>query len=252
MIKLKDLLHEGVYDKGILKAVFLAGGPGSGKGYISKGLFGIPKKISVSAYGMKVVNQDKAFEMLLGDGPKGFGFGTDLDDMPDEVFRQLTDPDYEDYSGLRDKAKDLTTRQKKLYMNGRLGLIIDGTGHKYGKILEQKRELEEIGYDCFMVFVYTDLDVAQKRNMERPRKLNPELVETSWNDVQKNKISYQGLFGNSNFMMVDNSKTLDEKKAIDKFDMLMKKGINKFITQPIKNYRGKKWIEKQLILKGIK
>jgi hypothetical protein len=252
MIKLKDLLHEGVYDKGILKAVFLAGGPGSGKGYISKGLFGIPKKISVSAYGMKVVNQDKAFEMLLGDGPKGFGFGTDLDDMPDEVFRQLTDPDYEDYSGLRDKAKDLTTRQKKLYMNGRLGLIIDGTGHKYGKILEQKRELEEIGYDCFMVFVYTDLDVAQKRNMERPRKLNPELVETSWNDVQKNKISYQGLFGNSNFMMVDNSKTLDEKAAIKKFDTLMKKGINKFITQPIKNYRGKKWIEKQLILKGIK
>jgi hypothetical protein len=252
MIKLKDLLHEGVYDKGILKAVFLAGGPGSGKGYISKGLFGIPKKISVSAYGMKVVNQDKAFEMLLGDGPKGFGFGTDLDDMPDEVFRQLTDPDYEDYSGLRDKAKDLTTRQKKLYMNGRLGLIIDGTGHKYGKILEQKRELEEIGYDCFMVFVHTDLDVAQKRNMERPRKLNPELVETSWNDVQKNKISYQGLFGNSNFMMVDNSKTLDEKAAIKKFDTLMKKGINKFITQPIKNYRGKKWIEKQLILKGIK
>jgi hypothetical protein len=252
MIKLKDLLHEGVYDKGILKAVFLAGGPGSGKGYISKGLFGIPKKISVSAYGMKLVNQDKAFEMLLGDGPKGFGFGTDLDDMPDEVFRQLTDPDYEDYSGLRDKAKDLTTRQKKLYMNGRLGLIIDGTGHKYGKILEQKRELEEIGYDCFMVFVYTDLDVAQKRNMERPRKLNPELVETSWNDVQKNKISYQGLFGNSNFMMVDNSKTLDEKAAIKKFDTLMKKGINKFITQPIKNYRGKQWVEKQLILKGIK
>ena len=252
MVKLKDLLTEGVMDKGILKAVFLAGGPGSGKGYISKGLFGIPKTVSTSAYGMKVVNQDKAFEMLLGDGPKGFGFGTDLDAMPDELFRQLTDPDYEDYSGLRDKAKDLTNRQKKLYMNGRLGLIIDGTGHKYGKILKQKRELEEIGYDCYMVFVHTDLDVAQKRNMERPRKLNPELVETSWNDVQKNKISYQGLFGNSNFMMVDNSKTLDEKKAIDKFDMLMKKGINKFITQPIKNYRGKKWIEKQLILKGIK
>ena len=252
MVKLKDLLTEGVMDKGILKAVFLAGGPGSGKSFVAQGLFGIPKTVSTSAYGMKVVNQDKAFEMLLGDGPKGFGFGTDLDDMPDEVFRQLTDPDYEDYSGLRDKAKDLTTRQKKLYMNGRLGLIIDGTGHKYGKILKQKRELEEIGYDCFMVFVHTDLDVAQKRNMERPRKLNPELVETSWNDVQKNKISYQGLFGNSNFLMVDNSKTLDEKKAIDKFDMLMKKGINKFITQPIKNYRGKKWIEKQLILKGIK
>jgi len=248
VVKLKDLLTEGVMDKGILKAVFLAGGPGSGKGFVSKGLFGIPKKVNTSAYGLKVINQDKELEIIL----KKYGFGTDLDDMPEELFKQLTDPDDEDYSGMRGKAKDLTTPQKKLYMNGRLGLIIDGTGHKYGKILEQKKELEEIGYDCFMVFVYTDLDVAQKRNMERPRKLNPELVETSWNDVQKNKISYQGLFGNSNFLMVDNSKTLDEKKAIDKFDMLMKKGINKFIKQPIKNYRGKKWIEKQLILKGIK
>ena len=103
-----------------------------------------------------------------------------------------------------------------------------------------------------MVFVHTDLDVDQKRNMERARKLNPELVEKSWNEVQKNRISFQGLFGNANFLMVDNSKTLDEKKAIDKFDMLMKKGINTFIKKPIKNYLGKKWIEKQLILKGIK
>ena len=248
MVKLKDILLEGVMDPGILKVVFLAGGPGSGKGYISKGLFGIPKKIKVSAYGLKVINQDSELERMLNK----YGFGTDLDDMPEEVFRQLTDPDYEDYSGMRSRAKELTASRKKMYMNGRLGMIIDGTGHKYGKILKQKKELEELGYDCFMVFVYTDLDVAQKRNMERPRKLNPELVETSWNDVQKNKISFQGLFGNANFMMVDNSKTLSEKKAIDKFDMLMKKGINKFIKQPIKNYRGKKWVEKQLILKGLK
>lgn len=248
MVKLKDILTEGVMDKGILKAVFLAGGPGSGKSFVAQGLFGIPKKINVSAYGLKLVNQDKELERML----KKYGFGLDLDDMPEELFRQLTDPDYDDYSGMRGRAKELTAQRKKMYMNGRLGLIIDGTGHKYGKILEQKRELEAIGYDCYMVFVHTDLDVAQKRNMERPRKLNPELVETSWNEVQKNRISFQGLFGNANFLMVDNSKTLDEKKAKDKFDMLMKKGINKFIKQPIKNYLGKKWIEKQLILKGIK
>jgi len=248
MVKLKDILTEGVMDKGILKAVFLAGGPGSGKSFVASGLFGIPKKVNVSAYGLKLVNQDKELERML----KKYGFGLDLDDMPEELFKQLTDPDYDDYSGMRGRAKELTAQRKKMYMDGRLGLIIDGTGHKYGKILEQKRELEAIGYDCYMVFVHTDLDVAQKRNMERPRKLNPELVEKSWNDVQKNKISFQGLFGNANFLMVDNSKTLGEKKAIDKFDMLMKKGINTFIKKPIKNYLGKKWIEKQLILKGIK
>jgi len=241
----KPIIEEGINDPGILKAIFLAGGPGSGKGYVSKGLFGIPDTTTVSAYGLKVVNQDKALTTLL----KKYGFGTDLDDMPEELFRQLTDPTYDDYSGLRSYAKDITAQQKKLYMNGRLGLIIDGTGHKYGKIKEQKKELEDIGYDTFMVFVHTDLDVAQKRNMERPRKLSPELVEKSWKDVQKNLISFQGLFGNANYLMVDNSKTLDEKQATKKFNMLVTKGIGKFIKKPVKNHLGKKWIEKQKIMK---
>ena len=45
-------------------------------------------------------------------------------------------------------------------MEGRLGMVIDGTGHKFEKIRKRKLELEEIGYDCFMVFVHTDLEVA--------------------------------------------------------------------------------------------
>ena len=238
------LIEEGINDPGILKAVFLAGGPGSGKGFVGSGLFGIPKKINVSAYGLKLVNQDKELVRML----KKYGFGTDLDDMPEELFRQLTDPDYEDYSGLRSRAKELTAARKKLYMDGRLGLIIDGTGHKYNKIKEQKMELEEIGYDCFMVFVHTDLEIAQQRNIERPRKLNPELVERSWRDVQRNREVFQGLFGNANFMMVNNSDTLSEKAATKKFNMLVKKGIGNFIRKPVKNFRGKKWIAKQKIL----
>ena len=135
------LLDEGVNDPGILKAVFLAGGPGSGKSYVAGGIFGIPSKVNVSAYGLKLVNQDKELVRML----KKYGFGTDLDNMPDELFRQLTDPNYSDYSGFRSRAKELTASRKKLYMDGRLGMIIDGTGHKYNKIREQKMELEEIG-----------------------------------------------------------------------------------------------------------
>lgn len=244
----EPILNEGVNDPGILKAVFLAGGPGSGKSFAASQLFGIPSKMNVSAYGLKMINQDAELERML----KKYGFGLDLDDMPEELFRQLTDPDYEDYSGMRSRAKELTADRKKMYMNGRLGMIIDGTGHKFKKIKEQKKELEEIGYDCYMVFVHTDLEVAQKRNMERARKLNPEIVENSWNEVQANKIYFQGLFGGANFLMVDNSKTLSPKQATKKFNMLVKKGIGSFIKKPVKNYRGKKWIERQLILKGIK
>ena len=65
MVKLKDLLTEGVLDPGILKAVFLAGGPGSGKGFVGQGLFGIPKKVNVSAFGLKLVNQDKELVLSL-------------------------------------------------------------------------------------------------------------------------------------------------------------------------------------------
>ena len=50
-------------------------------------------------------------------------------------------------------------------------------------------------------------------------------------------------------MMVDNSKDLDEKAATKKFDMLIKKGIGKFIKKPVKNHLGKQWIEKQKLLK---
>ena len=42
--KQEENINEGVNDPGILKAVFLAGGPGSGKTYVTRGLFGIPKK----------------------------------------------------------------------------------------------------------------------------------------------------------------------------------------------------------------
>ena len=59
MIKLKDLLPEGIQDKGILKAVFLAGGPGSGKTYVAKQIFGIPERFNIAMSGMKMVNSDK-------------------------------------------------------------------------------------------------------------------------------------------------------------------------------------------------
>ena len=105
-----------------------------------------------------------------------------------------------------------------------------------------------MGYDCYMVFVNTTLEVAQERNQKRARRLPPKLLANSWNQVQQNIGKFNGLF-KSNFMVVDNSKTLDEKSAVKKFGMLVKKGIGKFIKRSIKNPIGKKWIKNQLVLK---
>ena len=247
MIKLIDLLNEGVYDKGIFKAVFLAGGPGSGKSYVVSQLFGIPKKVNVSVTGLKTVNSDAEFETLL----KKYGFDPKyLDQFPDDLFDDLTG---KDGSGLRDFAKSLTKARQKGYMDGKLGMIIDGTGHNFQKIKKEKKRLEKEGYDTYMVFVNTSLEVAQKRNKERARVLPEKIVSDSWHDVQKNIGGFQSLFG-KDFVVVDNSDTLDEKQAAKKFGAYVRSHADKWAKSPIKNPIGKQWVKDQLKLKkaGVK
>jgi len=252
---LKQLLTEGVFDKGILKAVFMAGGPGSGKSYVASQIFGIPKQVNVSMpFGLKTVNSDTEFEFLL----KKYGFETfgtgklDIDKWPDEVFDMIAggDEDSKDMT-VRKKAKLMTADRKKNYMEGRLGMVIDGTGHNFQKIKKEKQQLEALGYDCYMVFVNTSLEVAHTRNKERARRLPEDILEKSWKDVQKNLGGFQSLFG-SNFVIVDNSKFLKPEEAQKKFGRLVKKYIDKFIKKPIKNRIGKMWVKHNLILKGKK
>ena len=244
---IKPFLTEGVRDPGIFKAIFLAGGPGSGKSYVAKQLFGIPEKINVSKTGLKMVNQDTELEMLL---TKYFGT-VDLDNMPTDLFKQLTDPKYDDYSGLRAYAKSLSQERLRLYTEGRLGVIIDGTGHKFKSVKEKRKKLMDMGYDTYMVFVNTSLEIAMKRNEERPRALPADIVRKSWQDVQSNLAFFQGLFGANNFLIVDNNKFLSAKQAEKKFKMLVNQGLTKFLKKPPKNKIAKDWIKKQQHIKKI-
>ena len=249
-----SILNEGVRDPGIFKGIFLAGGPGSGKSYVAQQLFGIPETINVSTYGLKMVNQDQELELFLNKfyGPKSGADSTvdylNIQAYPPELFKQLTDPNFDDYAGLRGSAKYLSRKRMKHYLKGRLGVIIDGTGHKYKAVKDERQDLLKLGYDTFMVFVNTSLDIAQKRNEERPRRLPANTVEHYWKEVQKNMAVFQGLFGNANFLLVDNNQHLSPKAAQKKFNMLVGKGISKFIKRPIKNKQAKKWIEKQKLL----
>ena len=83
-------------------------------------------------------------------------------------------------------------------------MIIDGTGHVYSKIEKLKKHAESLGYDTYMVFVNTSLEVAQERNLQRDRVLPDDLLTKSWQDVQNNLGKFQNLFG-GNFRIVDNT-----------------------------------------------
>jgi len=202
---------------------------------------------------MKLVNSDSEFEHLL----KKYGFETagwetlDIDQWPEEVYQAATgqttsgeDADI-DHDSVRDKAKGLTKKRLKGYTEGRLGVIIDGTGHNYSKIAKQKKEMEKMGYDTFMVAVNTSLDVAKERNKDRKRAVPEDILIKSWSDVQNNLGGFQSLFGSSNFKIIDNSKFLKPKQAQAKFAKIMGNGIDKFVTKPVKNSIGKTWIKNQ-------
>lgn len=175
-------LEEGVNDPAIFKAVFLAGGPGSGKSFIVG-------KTALTSFGFKVVNSDQAFEASL----KKAGMET----TPENIFSVKG-------QSLRDRASLLTKQRQSGFVNGRLGLVIDGTGKDFDKIRKQKIELEKLGYETDMILVNTNLDTAVSRDKKRARTLGREKVTPMWQAVQNNIGKFQNLFGNQ-FIVVDNS-----------------------------------------------
>ena len=228
-----ELITEGVDDPGILKCIFLAGGPGSGKSYTAKEIFGVGKSdmASVSAGGLKVISSDMAFEQALkknGINPK------DLANI------EKNDPNFWAYiagetgDSIRNKAKEITQKQQAFYEAGRLGMIIDGTGDEVLKIRNKMDKAEKLGYDCYMVFVNTSLEVAIKRNAERSRSLPESLVREIWSKCQENMGKFQGMFGN-NFIIVDNTEYHPINQSVQK-------QVDAFLRKPIQNPIGKKWI----------
>lgn len=225
MIRFKTFLEEGVNDPAIFKAVFLAGGPGSGKSFIV-GKTGLP------ALGFRVVNSDDAFENAL----KKAGLTT----TPDDIFSVKGQE-------LRGKAKKLTAKKQEIYIKGRLGLVIDGTGKDFNKVQRQAKALEGIGYDTAMIYVNTDLETALQRNRDRDRTLPDNEVESMWKTVQKNIGAFQRQFGKQDFVVVDNS----IGKNYEKETVRAYREITKFVNREPDSRLAKLWIKQEKEKRGI-
>jgi len=198
------ILKEGLYDPGIFKAFFLAGGPGSGKTYVTNKVMG--------GLGLKNINSDRAFEI----GLKKAGLSLK---MPEDEAKKR-DP-------IRLRAKELTGKALENYIQGRLGLVVDSTGRDYESIARPVSLLKQMGYDCYMVFVNTSLEVAMVRNTERERTVPPEIVKNNWNTVQQNIGKFQRLFGQQKMIIIDNNKA-DEKIITNVY-----KQVSKFVKKII-------------------
>jgi len=227
----EELLTEGVHDKAIFKAVFLAGGPGSGKDYVLSN--------TLDGQGMVEINSDKALEFLMD--KKG------LDKRMPESEKDARDL-------VRGRAKNMTEVKQRLALQGRNGLIINGTGDDTEKIARIKKGLEDLGYESSMVLVNTSDEVSAARNIERGQRGGRTVPETirkqKWDAVQNARTEYARMFGNG-YMEFDNSEDLreaDPETVKAKKDEMLQifKSVQNFITQPPKSEQSQEWIANEL------
>ena len=209
-------LQEGVYDPNILKAFFLAGGPGSGKSYVVKR--------GTGGLGLKIVNSDDVLEKYIKDA------GLSL---------KMPKREEEPRDKLRAKAKAVTKARISNYVEGRLGLIIDGTGKDYSKITDQATKLKILGYDVHMIFVNTSLETALKRNAKRDRTVQASIATKSWKIVQSNMGKFSQYF-RQNFLVVDNNDSEEDVMGP------VFKQVMSLAKKKVQNKTGLNWIQGEL------
>jgi dephospho-CoA kinase len=220
MIDFQQYIAEGVYDPNIFKAFFLAGGPGSGKSWVSER--------TLSGMGLKVINSDNAFARALEKEKMSLNMATQ---DAKEIARR---------DEIRAKAKKLTGVQLRMALEGRLGLILDSTARDVARIESEANTLKHLGYDVHMVFVNTSLEVALKRNQMRARKVPDAIVMTNHRQVQNNIGKLQRIFGTSNFIVVDNNKVAEDVNPT------VHKAIRRMVNRKPTSYQAVSWIKREL------
>lgn len=218
MLSFYEYISEGVNDPSIFKAVFLAGGPGSGKSFMVG-------RTALTSFGLKIINSDTVFEKAL----EKAGMSPTPDDIASPAGQ-----------AVRGRAKALVGKQLDLAIEGRLGLVIDGTGKDFDKIQKQANALKELGYSVAMIFVNTDLETALTRNAQRNRSLPAGMVKKMWSDVQSNIGKFQNFFSNT-FIVVDNSAGTNVEGAT----LAVYKKIKAWAGSDVGSRVAKAWIKSQ-------
>jgi predicted ABC-type ATPase len=219
------LLQEGPHDPGRLKAIFMAGAPGSGKGTAIRAIFGDVG--SFTSQGLKIVNADTLFEQLmkahnLSMSPPSTASEEELKQWRSDTSKlqqralgkvtggspgisaQRLGLDPAKY-GVKPKKQSGPMTQLERYIEGRLGLLIDGTATNYNRIIREKQLLEDLGYETMMIAVSIPLERAIQQNVDRGkqggRQVHLKSLESQWTKLQDNMPKYEAQF--DNFVVVD-------------------------------------------------
>ena len=175
---------EQYFEPGSFKAIFMAGGSGTGKSVTLE-------RLNLQEFGMNLINPDTHFEKFLKDA----GLPLDITSHEGEEKKQSC-------RLFNDAMKQAQSDRESLAAE-RKGIIVDGTGGALHKIKNPNKDLKALGYDTAIIFLNADVETVLRRAGERTRmggrKLKPEKTERSHNAVQRNKEIYKEMFGENFF-----------------------------------------------------
>jgi hypothetical protein len=226
-----EILLEGVHDQGIFKAIFLAGGPGSGKDFVLNN--------TLDGQGLTEINSDKALEFLMD---------------KEGLNKTMPADETEKRNLVRGRAKNITELRQQLALLGRNGLIINGTGDDVAKTKKIKDQLEKLGYESSMLLVNTRDDISAQRNIERGQRGGravPEPIrKEKWDNVQNARTEYAKMFG-ANYSEFDNSEDLrqaDPETVKAKKDELLGlfNKFREFVATPPQSQEAQFWTANEL------
>jgi len=208
-------------------AVFMVGGPGSGKSSTLEGLGLIDK-------GYRLVNQDPYLEKYIKDA----GLASDEKTYNKEE-RSLR-------AKLGWKARKAAEEDLANNTAGRESMVVDGTGASYKATTKKMKALEDAGFEIQMIFVNTSKDIAVERNRARAeRSLADFIVTKTWDSVQESakqyKEDYAGRFYEINTDNLSYGEALPEafvnkvntglEASGIKFSKGLSEGLNKMIER---------------------
>ena len=232
MLDFQSFLQEGLQDPATFKAIMMAGGAGSGKSRMVS-------DTAVQAFGMRLSNSDPAFEQ----GLKKAGLKLNSKDIMSAQGQ-----------AIRMTAKKLTDKQKSTWLEGRLGIVVDGTGKDLDDVKNEVRLMMDMGYDVGMIFVNTELETSIERDKNRSRTLGRDMVTKTWKDVQKNRDTFKRMFG-AQFVEIDNSidpNSPNGFKDLSKETLAAFKKFRSWINKEPTNPIYKKWVKSEMDKNNIK
>jgi adenylate kinase family enzyme len=211
-------LEEGVNDPHTFKCIFLFGPMGAGKSTVARPL--------LTHTGLRSVNLDNFNELFVKKGQVPTGHLS-----PDQL----------------EKSWELTQKQQQNFIDGRLGVIIDGSGRNPSTAIGVIEKLAPMGYEFMMIFVNVSEATSIARQQSRAekqkqqwgagRQVDPELAKNTYAQVQKNLDKYSAYFGPQRFVYVDNENTPDLTQATKK--------VEAFLRSPVRQPEALAWIQSQ-------